>query len=102
MPTFIFLDTETGEEFEDFLSNSRKEELLSKNPHIRQMPSAFAISTMTGSLDSKTDDTWKEVLSKVAEAHPDSSVGQRYGKKSTKQVKTRQAVDKHMNRWRSN
>lgn len=102
MPTFRFLDTETGEEFEDFLSNSRKEELLSKNPHIRQLPSAFTISTMVGSLDSKTDNTWKEVLSKVAEAHPDSPVGQRYGKKSVKQIKTRQAVDKHMNRWRSN
>jgi hypothetical protein len=102
MPTFRFLDTETGEEFEDFLSNGRKEELLSKNPHIRQLPSAFSISTMAGSLDSKTDDTWKEVLSKVAEAHPDSSVGQRYGKKTSKQIKTQQAVDKHMNRWRSN
>lgn len=102
MPTFKFLNTETGEEFEDFLSNTRKEELLSKNPHIRQLPSLFTISTMTGSMDTKTDNTWKEVLSKVADAHPESPVGQRYGRKSIKQVKTRQTVDKHLGNWRVN
>jgi hypothetical protein len=102
MPTFNFINTETGEKFEDFLSNSKKEELLEKNPHIRQLPSAFSVVTMTGSLDSKTDNTWKEVLAKVAEAHPDSNVGQRYGKKSIKQIKTDKIVEKHIGKWKNN
>lgn len=101
MPTFKFIDTETGEEFEEFMSNSTKEDLLSKNPHIKQLPSAFAIVSTTGSVDSKTDDTWKEVLSKVAEAHPDSAVGERYGKKSIKQIKTKQIIQKHREKWRN-
>jgi hypothetical protein len=101
LPTFRFLNTETGEEFEDFLSNSRKEELLEKNPHITQMPSAFAIASMTGNYYSKTDDTWKEVLSKVAEAHPDSPVADRYGKKSIKQIKTQQVIQKHIGKWKN-
>ncbi len=101
MPTFRFLNTETGEEFEDFISNNRKQELLEKNPHIKQLPSSFAIASMAGSLESKTDNTWKEVLSKVAEAHPDSTVGERYGKKSIKEVRTRNIVEKHYSKWKN-
>jgi hypothetical protein len=35
-------------------------------------------------------------LSKVAEAHPTSTVGERYGRKSIKDVKTREIVKKHV------
>lgn len=94
MPTYRFLNTETGEEFEDFVSISRKEELLQNNPHIRQLPSAFAITTMAGSLDSKTDNTWKEVLSKVSEYHPDSALAERYGKRTVNQIKAKDIYNK--------
>jgi hypothetical protein len=101
MPTFRFLNTETGEEFEDFLTNSRRVDLLEKNPHIQQLPSAFSIASMTGDIHSKTDDTWKEVLSKVSEAHPLSPVAEKHGKRSIKQIKTSQAIQKHVGRWRN-
>ena len=103
MPTFKFRNTETGEEFEDFLSNSRREELLKKNPHIKQMPSMFSIAGSTGdNIDAKTDDGWKEVLAKGAEAHPDSQLGQRYGRKSAKQIKTDAVLAKHRHKWSNN
>jgi hypothetical protein len=38
------------------------------------------------------------VLSKVAEAHPTSTFADRYGKKSIKDVKTRQIVKKHVDK----
>jgi len=101
MPTFRFLNTETGEEFEDFLSNSRKLELLEKNSHIRQLPAAFTIASMTGDIHSKTDDTWKEVLSKVSEAHPLSPVAEKHGKRSMKQIKTSQVIQKHIGKWKN-
>lgn len=101
MPTFKFLNTETGEEFEDFLTNSKKLELLEKNKHIVQIPSSFAIVSGTGDSFSKTDDSWKEVLSKVAEAHPDSEMAQRHGKKSIKQLKTQQILTKHREKWKN-
>ena len=97
MPTFQFLNNDTGEFFEDFLTNSKKEDLLSKNPHIQQIPAPFAITSMESSYQGKTDDTWKEVLSKVAEAHPESTVGQRYGRKNIKQSKTSNIL----NKWRN-
>lgn len=101
MPTYVFYDTELDEYFEDVMTYSVKQELLSKNPHIKSVPASFSMSRGIGSIDSKTDDGWKEVLSKVAEAHPDSVVGERYGKKSTKEIKTREIVDKHWKRWRN-
>ena len=70
MPTYRFRNNETGEEFDDFISNSRREELLEKNPHISQVPMPFGIVSTTGSIDSKTDGGWKEVLNKVTDAHP--------------------------------
>jgi hypothetical protein len=101
MPTFTFRNTETGEEFEDYLSNSKREELLEKNPHIKQMPSMFSITGGTGDRI-KNDAGWGEVLSKAAEAHPASELGQRYGKQSAKDIKTNTVLAKHRAKWRSN
>lgn len=101
MPTFNFINTETGEEFEDFISNAAKEELLAKNPHIQQKPSAFTIVSSTGSIDSKTDNTWKEVLSKISEAHPESPLADRYGDKSIKSTKTKEILNTHREKWKN-
>jgi hypothetical protein len=37
MPTYKFLNTSTGEEFEDFMSISALEQYLSDNPNITQL-----------------------------------------------------------------
>ena len=98
MPTYRFRNNETGEEFDDFISNSRREELLEKNPHISQVPMPFGIVSTTGSIDSKTDNGFEEVLSKAAEAHPNSPLAERYGRKSVKQTQVDRVRKKHMNR----
>lgn len=97
MPTYNFFDTETGEEFESFMSISARETFLKENPHIQPVVTAPAIvSGVSTSTSNKVPDGFKEVLSKVAEAHPTSEVGQRYGRKSIKEVKTREIVKKHV------
>lgn len=99
MPTYSFIDTKTGEEFDKFMSIAAREEYLKENTHIQPKMTAPAIvSHSGGTLDQKTPAGFKEVLSKVAEAHPQSTVGQRYGKKSIKQVKTDQIVKKHVDK----
>ena len=40
MPTYNFLDTVTGEEFETFMKISEREEYLKLNPHIQTIISA--------------------------------------------------------------
>ena len=37
MPTYTFLDTDTGEQFDKFLKIAEREEYLKENPHIQQI-----------------------------------------------------------------
>lgn len=97
MPTYEFLNTETEEQFEMFMSISQREEFLTKNPHIRTIITApNIVSHSGGDMYSKTPSGFKEVLSKVAEAHPNSNVGERYGKRSIKDVRTNRVVENHI------
>ena len=98
MPTYDFLNTETGEEFEVFMSMSAREQYLKDNPHIQQM--LGATSTVSGvSITGKVPDGFKEVLSKVSENHRTSAVANAHGRKSMKEIKTKQLVDKHIGKY---
>ena len=99
MPTYSFLNTETGEQFDSFMSIAAREDYLNENKHIQTLVTAPAIvSGVSTSMQNRVPDGFKEVLSKVAEAHPTSTVGERYGKKSIKQVQTEQIVKKHVDK----
>jgi len=95
MPTYDFVNNETGEEFEEFMSISAREQYLKDNPHIQQIVGATA--TVGGvSITGKIPDGFKEVLSKVAESHSASAVGQQYGRQSINAIKTKELVKKHI------
>ena len=99
MPTYTFENTKTGEQFDDMMSISEKEAYLEKNPHIRQLINQINIvSGVVGMGRMKNDQGWKEMQSRIAEAHPASPFAQQHGKKSIKQVKTQQVVEKHRRR----
>jgi hypothetical protein len=98
MPTYDFLNTETGEVEERFMSLSQREQFLKDNPHIQQMIGATA--TVSGvSITGKIPDGFKEVLAKVSENHKQSSVANRHGKKSIKESQTQRLVDKHLGKF---
>jgi len=95
MPTYDFVNNETGEEFEEFMSMSAREQYLKDNPHIQQIVGATA--TVSGvSITGKIPDGFKDVLSKVAENHSASAVGQQYGSQSISAIKTKELVKKHI------
>lgn len=97
MPTYSFINTKTGEEFDMFMSYSARESFLSENSNVQSVVTAAAIvSGVSTSTQYRVPDGFKEVLSKVAEAHPTSQVADKHGKKSIKQVKTDQIVKKHV------
>jgi hypothetical protein len=100
MPTYSFYNNQTGEQFDEMMKFSEREEYLKNNPHITQVLTAASIvSGVSTSSQNRVPDGFKEVLSKVAEAHPNSSAGKRYGRKSIKEVKTKQIVDKHLGKF---
>ena len=99
MPTYSFIDTISGEEFDSFMKISEREEFLKENPHIQTVLTTPAIvSGVVGIGSNRVPNGFKEVLSKVAEAHPTSRVGQQYGQKSIKQARSEQVVKKHVDR----
>ena len=94
MPTYNFIHTETQEEFEVFMKIAEREEFLKENPQVQPILSAPALIGGVGSYQ-KVPDGFKEVLSKVGEAHPDSKLGREYGNKTNAQIKARDIVDKY-------
>jgi hypothetical protein len=95
MPTYRFYNKRTKKEYTDLMSISEMEEFIKKK-HIKILPpTQLNIVSSTGSLDSKTDSGWKEVLSKVSEAHPASNLASQYGKKSIKDTQVDRVIHKH-------
>ena len=95
MPTYRFYNSKTKEEYTDLMSISEMEELIKKK-HIKLLPpTQLNIVSSTGTIDGKTDSGWKEVMSKISEAHPKSELAQRYGKKSVKDTQIDKVIKKH-------
>ena len=98
MPTYRFYNSKTKTEFEDYMTISDMEK-FTKKKHIKLLvPTQMNIVSSVGSVDSKTDSGFKEVLSKAAEAHPNSPLAERYGRKTVRQTQVEAARKKHTNR----
>ena len=100
MPIYTFLNKKTNKEYDEMMTISEMEEYLEKNKHITQIIKGINIVSSTGERTGKTDSGWKENLSRIAEAHPQSNLAKRYGKKSIKQSQTEQVISKHKRRLR--
>jgi hypothetical protein len=95
MPTYRFYNKRTKKEYTDLMSISEMEEFIKKK-HIKILPpTQLNIVSSVGNIDSKTDSGWKEVLSKVSEAHPASNLAAQYGKKSVKDTQIDKVIKTH-------
>jgi|TARA_B100000925_G_scaffold63743_1_gene43037 hypothetical protein len=95
MPLYTFENKRTGKTFTEMMTISEMESYLKKNKHIKQNITSVNIVAGVSGMSYKSDQGWKETLSKVAEAHPQSALANEVGKKSIKQIKTEQVVKKH-------
>jgi hypothetical protein len=99
MPSYNFRNTETGEVTEEWMSISQREEFLKANKNLEpyiDSPAVFSYSTIGDTLGARTDNTWKEVMSKIAEAHPVSELAKRHStNKSIKRIQSEQALAKY-------
>ena len=100
MPIYTFENTKTGKVFDDMMSISDKESYLKKNKHIKQLITTINISSGVMGVNMKNDGGWKDNLSRIADAHPNSALAQQHKKRSIKEVKTQQVVEKHRKRQR--
>ena len=95
MPTYNFYNSKTKETYTDLMTISEMEK-FTKKKHIKLLPpTQINIVSSVGNIDSKTDNGWKEVLSKVSEAHPASNLAAQYGKKSVKDTQVDRVIKTH-------
>ncbi len=98
MPIYTFYNKRTKKQFDEMMMIAEMEEYLKKNKHITQVLTGLNIVASTGSRTMKTDSGFKDVLSKIGEAHPQSALAKQTTKRSIKQIKTEQAIAKNKRR----
>ena len=98
MPTYNFRNKKTNEEWQDLMTIAEMEKFVKKK-HIELLPpTQMNIVSSTGQLDSKIDGGFKEVFSKISEAHPNSALADRYGSKTVAETQVDRLRKKHKNR----
>jgi hypothetical protein len=97
MPTYVFHDTKENEQFEMIMKISEREIFLRENPQIQPVITAPNIVSGVSS-SQRIPSGFNDVLLKVAEAHPKSTVGERHKLKSIKEVRTDRLVKKYVDR----
>lgn len=103
MPTYTFEDTNTGDIHELTMMISERDVFVEENPHMKQLITGapMIVGSVGGESGLKPRGGLDEVFAKASEAHPDSPLADRYGKKSIKEIKTREVVNKHRKKWTS-
>ncbi len=69
MPTYEFVNTKTGKVEEHIISISAYDSFKADNPHLERYYSEAPLFSYSGGGDfsgKKTDNTWKEVMHKIA------------------------------------
>jgi hypothetical protein len=98
MPIYEFVNTKTKKIEEHSMSISAYDQFKADNPHLERYYSEAPLFSYSGTGDmagKKTDNTWKEVMHKIAEQNPRSPLADKVLKKDSKRVKTDQVIEKH-------
>ena len=101
MPIYTFHNTRTGKVYDEMMTISEMEDYLQKNKHIKQQIHTINIVGGVSGISYKQDQGFKEVLSKISDAHPRSALAQEHRRKTIKEVKTEQVIKKHKARQRA-
>lgn len=67
MPTYKFLNTLTGEEFEDFMSISSMEKFLEENGHIQQLVNGSPM--IVSGVSKKPEQGFRDLLKDMKKKH---------------------------------
>ena len=96
MPTYTIENTEEDEIYDTVCSWNDLQTFLSENPQYKKVVTAPAIVGGIEGKTHKTDDGFKENMSRIAEAHPNSPMAERYGHgKNIAETRVRNVAKKH-------
>ena len=95
MPLYDFINTETGEQFSKMLKFSDRESFLAEHPHIQQQILGAPSMVSGVNHNSKQDSGWKENMSRIAAAHPNSALADKVGGRDSKTMKVKEIANKY-------
>ena len=94
MPTYTFEIIETGEQYDEMMKISERDDYIKNNPQVK--PVMTAPNFVGDHIIKKMDGGMKETLQKISEAHPNSALADRYGNNKTlKQKKGERVYKEH-------
>lgn len=95
MPIYEFYNTVTGEQWEEMMTISSREQFLKDNPDVQQVITAPALISGIAGVTHKNDSGFNDMMSRIAQANPHTPLGEKYGSKGIKETKVRNIVKKH-------
>lgn len=96
MPTYTFRNKETNEIFDQSMKMSEYDSFMESNPSVERYYEPSDVMNIVSKIGGiRTDDGFKEVLSKVAQAHPNSELASRVAPRSIRQAQVDRIVDRY-------
>ena len=97
MPTYKFYHEPSDTQWDEMMSMAEREQYLKDNPEVRQVPVAVAL---TGDhimgIGPKVDGGFTENMQRIASAHPNSPLADRYGSgKTNAEIKARETIKRY-------
>ena len=93
MPTYTFEIIETGEQYDEMMKISEKDDYLKNNPQIK--PVMTAPHFVGDHIIKKMDGGMNETLQKIAERNPNTPLADRFSRRSAKDIKKQNIVKKY-------
>ena len=95
MPTYTIKNNEDGEHFDTVCTYDELQVFLDEHPAFSKVISAPHIVSGIAGKTYEVDDGFKENMSRIAEAHPNSPMAQTYcSNRNHKEIKTYNAITK--------
>ena len=98
MPTYTIKNNEDNKHFDTVCSYDELQVFLNEHPDFSKVLTAPNIVSGIDGKTHKVDDGFKENMSRIAEAHPNSPMAQTYGSnRNHKEIKKYNTITKHAN-----
>jgi|TARA_B110000014_G_C19755355_1_gene393483 hypothetical protein len=93
MPTYTFEIIETGEQYDEMMKISEKDDYLKNNPQVKPV---FTAPHFVGDhIIKKMDGGMKETLQKIADKNPNTPLADRFSRRSSKDIQKEKVVKKY-------
>ena len=93
MPTYTFEIIETGEQYDEMMKISEKDDYLKDNPQVK--PVMTAPNFVGDHIVKKMDGGMNETLQKIAERNPNTPLADIFSSRSSKDIQKEKVVKKY-------